>query len=194
MPSSADENIGLSAFLTDRPKFKLYVAQQHLNSLKSLEARHVSIVSAKAVLAAEIEMDGFLLQVVSAVDSLLAEINEKLDLGLPINLVDFAHVQSALSAKTKKIDLLSELDSARQHGMWFWELTELRNYSIHGPLIPRLAVVRDSYQTRVYFRKKPADPIDSQPMELEVIPYFEQCLSKVEALIEKVKNTDPLFT
>ena len=60
------------------------------------------------------EADCFLSQLVGAVDSLLFQINDRLDLGIPTDRVNFSDVQSALSAKTKKIDLLSPLDRAKQ--------------------------------------------------------------------------------
>jgi hypothetical protein len=190
--SSAEEDDDrLSHFLSDRPKFRLYAAAQHLNNLKSIEARHESLVSPKALIPAEMEINIFLDEILGAVDSLFVQINEKLDLGIQIDQLDFGHVQSALSAKTKKIDLLSDLDKARQYGNWYWQLVELRNYSTRTSLISKLAVV-GSDPTIVYFKKDPKDSDNSPPMELEVVPYLEQCLTKMERLIETIRDSTPV--
>jgi hypothetical protein len=193
VPSSFEDDRLLSSFLSDRPKFKLYAAAQHLNKLKSIKARHESLVAPKARIQAEIQIDSFLEQILGAVQSLFVQINEKLDLGIPIAQLDFGCVQSALSAKTKKIDLLSDLDRARQYGNWYWQLIELRDYSMRASLIPKLVVVGPHDPAMIFFKKDPRDPDNSPPMELEVIPYFEQCLSSMERLIERIRNSDPML-
>jgi hypothetical protein len=192
VPSSFEDD-RLSSFLSDRPKFKLYAAAQHLNNLRSIEARHESLVAPKARIQAEIQIDSFLEQILGAVQSLFVQINEKLDLGIPIEQLDFGRVQSALSAKTKKIDLLLDLDRARQYGKWYWQLIELRDYSMRASLIAKLVVVGPDDPAMIFFKKDPRDPDNSPPMELEVIPYFEQCLSSMERLIERIRNSDPML-
>src|ERR1051325_9579800 len=114
MPSNDDNSI--SKLLHDRVEFKLYAAERHLNRLKEIGD---DIAKDNARIEVEVEIDCFLSHLVGAVGSLLSEINEKLELGIPPYEVSFANVQSALSAKTKKIDLLGELDEARQHGKWY---------------------------------------------------------------------------
>jgi hypothetical protein len=37
---------------------------------------------------------------------------------------------SELCSKTNKIELLTELNEARQHGNWYWSIIELKNYSL----------------------------------------------------------------
>jgi hypothetical protein len=192
VPSSFEDD-RLSSFLSDRPKFKLYAAAQHLNKLRSIEARHESLVAPKARIQAEIQIDSFLEQILGAVQSLFVQINEKLDLGIPIEQLDFGRVQSALSAKTKKIDLLLDLDRARQYGNWYWQLIELRDYSMRASLIAKLVVVGPDDPAMIFFKKDPRDPDNSPPMDLEVIPYFEQCLSSMERLIERIRNSDPML-
>jgi hypothetical protein len=176
VPSSFEDD-RLSAFLSDRPKFKLYAAAQHLNNLRSIEARYESLVAPTARIQAEIQIDSFLEQI----------------LGIPIEQLDFGRVQSALSAKTKKIDLLSDLDRARQYGNWYWQLIELRNYSMRASLIAKVVVVGPDHPAMIFFKKDPRDPDNSPPMELEVIPYFGQCLSSMERLIERIRNSDPML-
>src|SRR5919202_5703671 len=129
--------------LNDRANFKLYAAEQHLNRLKEIEKASEDIAKRNARVEVEMEVDCLLLQLVGAVDSLLCKINDRLDLGIPIDQVVFANVQSALSAKTKKIDLLSPLDTARQHGNWYYMLNELKNQLVNRTFLKKIIHVQD---------------------------------------------------
>ena len=186
--AATNEDDGLSIFLSDRPRFKLYSAVRHLSNLKSLEQKYRSIVAIQAKMQAEMEIDGFLAQIIGAVDSLLVQINEKFDLGLDTNQADFERVQSGLSSRTKKIDLLGELDAARRYGNWYWQIVELANYSLHGSLMSKSAISQSSSGVR--FRKDPRNPTLSPPMDLDVLSYLQQCLSKTEELIERIRSKE----
>src|SRR5262245_61386287 len=113
MSKPSDEALSIGRLLDDRIEFKLYTAEQHLNRLKEIENAYGDIAKYSARIEVEMEVDCFLSQLVGAVDCLLFQINDKLDLGIQAYQVNFANVQSALSAKTKMIDLLSPLDKAR---------------------------------------------------------------------------------
>jgi len=187
------ENDALSLFLSDRPRFKLYSAGRYLLNLKSLEQKYGSISTAQSILQVEMELDCFLAEIIGAVDSLLVQINARFDLGLDINQVDFERVQSGLSSRTKKIDLLSELDVARRHGNWYWQIIELRNYSLRGSLMSKSAIIGIHTSSRVHFRKDPRNPGASPPMDLEVVPYLQQCLNKAEELIERIRSKESVL-
>lgn len=192
----AAEDDGLSLFLSDRQRFKLYSAGRHLSNLKSLEQKYGSIATVEAKMQAEMEIDCFLAEIIGAINALLVQINEKFDLDLDINQADFERVQSGLTSRTKKIDLLGELAAARQYGNWYWQIVELRNYSLHGSLMAKSAIGHSSssYSSpRVHFRKDPRNPEFSPPMDLEVIPYLQQCLSRTEELIERIRSKEPLL-
>ena len=122
MTSLSDEGY-IKRLLNDRVEFKLYAAEQHLNRLKEIENAYGDIAKDNARIEVEMEADCFLSQLVGTVDSLLFQINDILDLGIPTDRVNFANVQSALNAKTKKIDLLSPLDTVRQQGNWYYMLS-----------------------------------------------------------------------
>ena len=191
---------GLTLFLQDRPRFKLYSAGRHLYNLKSLEQKYISIVAPEARIQAEIEIDCFLTEIIEAVAALLAQINEKLDWGLDINETDFETVQSGLSSKTKKIDLLSDIDAARQYGNWYWQLEELKNYSLHGSLLSKSITTTipsnpSSFHhlSQIYFKKDPHNPDLSLPMDLEIVPYLQLCLEKAEELIERIRSKEPML-
>jgi hypothetical protein len=185
--------------LNDRAKFKVYAAEQHLNRLKEIEKAFGDIAKDNARIEVEMEVDCLLLQLVGAVDSLLCEINDRLDLGIPIDEVVFANVQSALSAKTKKIDLLSALDKARQQGNWFYMLNELRNQSVHRTIIkkilslddfpPKAQQVRFIDIGREFEEREPFDRV----IGIEVIPYLEKSLQQVRELIFSITASEPLL-
>src|SRR5919109_5190070 len=140
MTSLSDEEGHIKRLLNDRVEFKLYAAEQHLNKLKEVENTYGNIAKDSARIEVEIEADCFLSELVGAVDSLLFQINDRLDLGIPTDRVNFANVQSALSAKTKKIDLLSPLDRARQHGNWYYMLSLLRNELVYKTFLKKVII------------------------------------------------------
>jgi hypothetical protein len=159
----------------------------------------------------------FLSQLLGAVDSLLFQINDKLELGIPPDRVSFPNVQSALSAKTKKIDLVSELDEARQRGKWYALLDELRNQSVHGTFLVKktttiiiiIIIITTTMAAAQGFSSKPSEvrflkvqrDFDGSMIEqvvimnLEVMPYLEKSLQQTRErdLIYHIRTKEPLL-
>ena len=73
-------------------------------------------------MSAEIEIDSFLYQNIGTVDSLLFRINDRFGLMILPDRIEIDKIQSALSAETKSIDLLNDLDRASQYGNWYWTI------------------------------------------------------------------------
>jgi hypothetical protein len=128
---------------------------------------------------------------------LLFQINERLDLELPTDRVNFADVQSALSAKTKKIDLLSPLDRARQQGNWYYMLSELRSQLVHRTFLKKVISVHDlppkPRQVRflnIQREFEGGNPFD-RVMDMEVIQYLEKNLQQVRELIFSIRTSEP---
>jgi hypothetical protein len=196
MTSLSDEG-HIKRLLNDRVEFKLYAAEQHLNRLKEIENAYGDIAKDKARIEVEMEVDCFLSQLVGAVDSLLFQINDRLDLGISTDRVNFANVQSALSAKTKKIDLLSPLDGARQHGNWYYMLSELRNQLVYRTflkkVIPEHAFPQKARQVRFLnvLREFEGNPF-YHIMDMEIIQYLEKSLQQVRELIFSIRGSEPL--
>jgi len=196
MTSLSDEG-NIKRLLNDRVEFKLYAAEQHLNRLKEIENAYGDIAKDNARIEVEMEADCFLSQLVGAVDSLLFQINDRLDLGIPTDRVNFANVQSALSAKTKKIDLLSPLDRARQHGNWYYMLSELRNQLVYRTflkkVIPEHAFPQKARQVRFLnvLREFEGNPF-YHIMDMEIIQYLETSLQQVRELIFSIRGSEPL--
>jgi hypothetical protein len=197
MTSLSDEG-NIKRLLNDRVEFKLYAAEQHLNRLKEIENAYGDIAKDNARIEVEMEADCFLSQLVGAVDSLLFQINDRLDLGIPTDRVNFANVQSALSAKTKKIDLLSPLDRARQHGNWYYMLSELRNQLVYRTFlkkaIPVHAFPQKPRQVRFLnvLREFEGNPF-GHIMDMEIIQYLEKSLHQVRELIFSIRGSEPLL-
>ncbi len=197
MTSLSDEG-HIKRLLNDRVEFKLYAAEQHLNRLKEIENAYGDIAKDNARIEVEMEVDCFLSQLVGAVDSLLFQINDRLDLGIPTDRVNFANVQSALSAKTKKIDLLSPLDRSRQHGNWYYMLSELRDQLVYRTflkkVIPEHAFPQKPRQVRFlnFLREFEGNPFD-HIMDMEIIQYLEKSLHQVRELIFSIRGTEQLL-
>ena len=198
MTSLSDDEGRIKRLLNDRVEFKLYAAEQHLNRLKEIENAYGDIAKDNARIEVEMEADCFLSQRVGAVDSLLFQINDRLDLGIPTDRVNFSDVQSALSAKTKKIDLLSPLDRARQHGNWYYMLSELRNQLVYRTFlkkaIPVHAFPQKPRQVRFLnvLREFEGNPF-GHIMDMEIIQYLEKSLHQVRELIFSIRGSEPLL-
>jgi hypothetical protein len=196
MTSLSDDG-HINRLLNDRVQFKLYAAEQHLNRLKEIENAYGDIAKDNARIEVEMEVDCFISQLVGAVDSLLFQINERLDLGIPTDRVNFADVQSALSAKTKNIDLLSPLDSARQQGNWYYMLSILRNQLVHRTFLKKVISVYDLLpkprQVRfpnIQRESEEGTPFD-RVIDMEIIQYLEKSLHQVSDLIFSIRASEP---
>jgi hypothetical protein len=195
--SLSDEGY-IKRLLDDRVEFKLYAAEQHLNRLQEIESAYGDIAKDNARIEVEMEVDCFLSQLVGAVDSLLFQVNERLELGIPINRVDFAAVQSAIIAKTKKIDLLSPLDNARQQGNWYYMLSSLRNQLVYGTLLKKVIPLHDSIlkprQVRfMNISQEFGGNSFVEIMDMEIIQYLEKSLKQVRDLVFSIRASEPLL-
>jgi len=186
----------IQGLLNDRVAFKLYAADQHLAKLKELESAYGDMTNNQARLKVEIEIDCFLSQIKGAADSLLYQINSVFDLGIPEDRLRFPEVQSGLSAKTKKITLLHELDQARQPGNWFAELDKIRNLSMHRTFLKKVVIANDlrPKPDQMKFLKIQNDfegnPIE-HVMQEDVISYLESSLQKTNSMIENIRKGEP---
>jgi hypothetical protein len=163
-------------FQTDRISFKLHACRQHLRNLKDIELKYNSLTSNDVLISAEMEIDSFLYQMIGTVDSLLFKINDKFGLMIPSDRIEIDKIQSALSAETKSIDLLNDLNNANQYGNWYWTIKQLRNYSLGNSLFsPEASEVLVNYTKT----------------NMKIIPYFEQSLEYLEKLIESIRKREP---
>ncbi len=195
----SDEDRIIRRLLDDRIEFKLYSAEQHLSRLKEIVNVYGDIHKYSARIEVEMEVDCFLSQLVGAVDSLLFQINDKLDLGIPPDQVNFANVQSALNAKTKVIDLLFPLDKARQEGMWYFILSEMRNQLSYGNFLRKVIPANERRQkpSEVHVldikREFEKDKQLDHGTDMDVIQYLERSLEQVRELIFSIRSAQPLL-
>lgn len=184
--------------LSDRVNFKLFAAEQHLNTLREIEKNYGGIMGNRRVYA-EMEIDCFFAQIIGAKDSLLVQINEKLGLGLPIEEAKIQNLNPKLKSINQR-DLLIELNTLSQPGNWLWLLNELRNHSLHREMLRKRAVVNirenintdnsSSSKPEVYLLVNPRD-INKRPMDSSVVAYLEESLQQMRDLIEAIRNKDP---
>ena len=167
-----------SKFQTDRISFKLYACQLHLKNLKDIELRYQDLTSSEVRTTVEIEIDSFLSQMIGTVDSLLFKINNKFRLSIPDDNIEIDKVQSALSAETKSIDLLNDLNKASQYGNWYWTIKQLRKYSLDNSLISQ-----DAFELLASYTK----------VNIKVIAYFELSLTHLKKLIENIRRREPIL-
>lgn len=181
--------------LVDRVEFKLHAAEHHLNNLKEIELISGDL-SKGNIVRVEMEIDCFLAQIVGAIDALLVQINMTLGLGIAIDKADIYSVQSALSAKTKNIDLLTELNQAANHDNWFWLLKELRTQSMHRTMLRRMRDYNSfDERIRVFIPKqqgkRTVNPDDY--MQIELIQYFQESIQKVRELVNTIRLKEPIL-
>jgi len=113
---------------------------------------------------------------IGTVDSLLFKINDKFGLTIPSDRIEIDKIQSALSAETKSIDLLNDLNNANQYGNWYWTIKQLRNYSLGNSLFSP-----EAFEVLANYTKT----------NMKIIPYFEQSLEYLEKLIESIRKREP---
>jgi hypothetical protein len=167
-------NLHKAPIVNDRVAFKIYSCEKHLENLKQtkliyekFQANKQEIYQARINL--EIETDCLISQMVSIIDSLLVQISNKLGLSIPLDQISIDRIVSELYSKTNKIDLLTELNMARQHGRWYWSVIELKNHSL-------------------------IESFDVNTRNPDLISFLEECFNHIRALIENVenKNKEPL--
>jgi hypothetical protein len=163
-------------FQIDRISFKLHACRQHLSNLKDIELRYNDLALNDIRMSVEMEIDSFLYQMIGTVDSLLFRINDTFSLMIPPDRIEMDKIQSALSAETKNIDLLNDLDRASQYGNWYWTIKQLRNYSLGNSLISE-----QSFKALANYTKS----------NMKIIPYFEQSLEYLEKLVESIRKREP---
>jgi hypothetical protein len=156
--------------------FETDICRGHLRSLKDIELKYNDLTLSDIQMSVEMEIDSFLYQMIGTVDSLLFKINDKFDLMIPSDRIEIDKIQSALSAETKSIDLLNDLDKANQYGNWYWTIKQLRNYSLGNSLISPQAFEVLSNYTKT---------------NMKIIPYFEQSLEYLERLVESIRKREP---
>jgi hypothetical protein len=162
-------------FETDRISFKLHACREHLGNLKDIELKYNDLTLNDVRMTVEMEVDSFLYQMIGTVDSLLFKINDTFGLMIPSDRIEIDKIQSALSAETKSIDLLNDLDKANQYGNWYWTIKQLRNYSLGNSLISE-----EAFEALANYTKT----------NMKIVRYFEQSLDHLEKLIESIRKRE----
>lgn len=190
-PSSKD-------LLEDRIKFKFHAAKEHLKNLKSIESQGGIIKDAETRIRTEIEIEDLLAHLIGARDALLGRMNKKLKLGIPERELFVPNVTTELKNQNWP-DLLKPYNDLLDPNInpkpsWLKILNKIRNTGTHNNILNVRASVNlvenvntgkgSAGPTRVYFK-------DDPDTNLEVIPYLEDRIQQMEALIQRIINKDP---
>lgn len=182
-----------SDILLDRVEFKIFAAEERLNNLQEIQSYHLVAQKVNPAIRMEIEIDCFLAQILGTLDCLLLLINTKLELGIASERVDLATIQSALNARTKNIDLLTDMHQASAHNGWLWVLKEFRILTMQRPskdaqyhLFGDIVSSTKDYQSETI---RPSD----QYMIKNLIRYFQQSLQRVKELVNSIRMKEPML-
>jgi hypothetical protein len=167
---------------TDRPSLKLYAAKQHLDRLRELHNNKGSIVASEARLQAEIEIDEFFYQLVSAKDALLQEINRKLGLRLLPEEVNCEKINAELK-RISRHDLMKAINQITNEKSWLWEVNQFHNISEHRELIGKEIVVVTTKVTKVSLHHPKTHKAVG-----DVFDYLPDSLKKMERLVADVRS------
>lgn len=166
--------------------FKLNAADFHLKKIINLKRAWKSIVGTKTRFKTDVAVDGFLCEVMSAVDSLLHDINKGLKLKIPVEDVCLNQVKKKMRECGFNVADLGDLNNLYLREHWLSDLRKLRNYSVHTNLLGwAIKLELPAGITEVYL-KKPWIHGDGET-EKEIIPYFREQLKKVRILVKDVK-------
>lgn len=175
------QGLSLNGLVGNRTDFKLAVCRIHLDRLKQIEHETGSLSSTAGIGEAEKELDEFLYQIVSAKESLLQEINEKV-LASKISLDDvrLGTVNRELY-KVGKSQVTRELNQICNPQHWLWLLNDFHNHSKHRMMISRHIFVNINESS---VRTKLIHPVT----EVDIIPYCDDMLDKMTKLASDTRS------
>jgi Cthe_2314-like HEPN len=185
--------------LNDRVRFKLIAASRHLNELKEIKRVHGNIN--KLRLQSEMEMDCFLAHIIGAKDALLVEINNKLNLHIPIEKIELKTVNKKLKRRNKE-ELLKYLNKISSNPKsWFWLLNEIRNHFLHRERIPRHVSVNifenvnenTSSSTQSIHFVEISRIKDNPFIKKPIISFLEESLERMTKLVENIRKKIPAY-
>ena len=167
-------------------KFKIKAAEFHLNKILDLGKTRRTITHPKARFEADVATDGFLYEIMSAVNSLLHDINDGLKLAIPANEVKLKRVQTEMYLAGFSIANLGDLNHLYSNGHWLCDLRKLRNYSVHQLLLAwNTALTLPDGTSEAYLR---TPWIPGGKTKKEVIPYLRVRLKNVRKLVNDTKK------
>ena len=157
--------------MNDRVALKLFACEKHLGNIRQMKLTYRGPQVNKQELDyirinLETEIDCLVSQMIGVIDCILVQTNNKLGLGIPVHQISIDRMMSEIYSKTNKIDLLIELNEARQNGNWYWSVIQLRNHSL-------------------------SSSFDLNKHNSDLIAFLEECFNRVKALIEGVKDREP---
>jgi hypothetical protein len=181
--------------LKDRVRFKLHAAAEHLNKLKEIDHKHGNINNLRV--QSEMEIDCFLAHIIGAKDALLVEVNNKLNLGMPIQVVELETVNKELK-KRNKAGLLKDLNKiSSDPNSWFWRLNEIRNHFLHRDRIPRHVSISifENADKNTTSSNQSIGFVENNRIKNanNIISFFEESLCNMAILVKDLRDKIPAY-
>ena len=181
-----------SVLLYNRLEFKLYSASYYLGQIKDFQKDHAGVGDDMKSVHMEIAIDGFLASLYGAIDSLFVLINDKLNLGIPLDKVKSKSVREKLESQGRG-NILSEWEMARQEGQWLNKLSEFRHQITHRERLQRMREYNpwnDEAVQHISNKQKKISLNPSDYMSVDMIRYFDESFENVQRLIETIRAKD----
>jgi len=148
----------------------------------------------------ELAVDCLLAEIISAKDSLLQEINDRLSLGLPPKAVNNNSIDKALKEvkkidRTQRAEFLQDIWDMR-HKNWLWRLNEYRNMAVHRSPLNFTPAFTFGEANGLRFQGILLRPVadDPDPREREVFKFLSNSLKQMSEMVEAIEKKLDLMT
>lgn len=162
--------------------FKLWATEFFLDKLKGIHKKE-SILTGKSHKEARAYLDGFLFELISALDIFLQEINVAFKINLPITTFNLLKSLHKKKPNSRGLDKLWKLRN--NQNSWLYQLIEYRRHTTHRGFIGRHIYSGGDKDGQEYLKKDPKNS-KSPPADKEIIPYCEENLANMKNLIDNL--------
>ena len=192
--SSSKNWIKLGKILSriDRVPFKLECSNYILRQVRKLEKPKTLTPDYR--FKVELATDCFLAEIIGVMDSLLQEINDKMDLGVPREKVNEITVNKALRDITKlnkkqRKNILRDIWDIKNRN-WLWLLKQYRNMAVHRSPLSFSTIFSQNMAEGIRFERIMLQPVegDPDPREHEVISYLSNSLKKMRKMAKSIEE------
>lgn len=192
--ASSKDRITLGKILSriDRGAFKLECSNYILEQVRKLEKPKALTPDYRFMV--ELATDCFLAEIIGVMDSLLQEINDKMDLGVPREKVNEITVNKALRDRKKlnkkqRKNILQDIWDIKNRN-WLWLLKQYRNMAVHRSPLSFLPTYSLNKAEGIRFKSIMLQPVKGapDPREQEVIRYLSNSLKKMRKMAKSIEE------
>lgn len=176
----------------DRAPFKLECCDYILEQVKKLEKPKT--LTPDYQFKVELAADCFLAEIIGVMDSLVQEINERMNLGLSREKVNGTEIDKALKDKKnlnkkRRKKILQDIWDIKNKN-WLWLLKQYRNMAVHRSPLNFLPIYTLNMAKGIRFERIMLQPVkgDPDPRDREVIEYFSDSLKKMRKMAKSIEK------